>query len=96
MLLLAVFARSGSINRVLTQLTLPQRSCVGQPEGLEVAPPSVFKGRNCIEVYSVGSGISSAAIHYYCKGHFSDQFFTTFDVIEYVYQCMIGTPSEAG
>ena len=27
------FARSGSIKRVLTQLTLPQRSCVGQPEG---------------------------------------------------------------
>ena len=76
------FARSGSIKRVLTQLTLPQRSCVGQPEGPEVAPPTVFNGRNCIEVCSVGSGISSAAIRYYCKGHFCDQFFTKFDDTE--------------
>ena len=29
--------RSGSIKRVLSQLTLPQRSCVGQPEGSEMA-----------------------------------------------------------
>ena len=79
------FARSGSIKRVLTQLTLPQRSCFGQPEGPEVAPPSVFNGRNCIEVCSVRSGISSAASRYYCKGHFCDQFFTKFDETEYVY-----------
>ena len=50
-----------------------------------MAPPSVFNGRNCIEVCSVGSGISSAAIRYYCKGHFCDQFFTKFDDTEYVY-----------
>ena len=31
-----------------------------------------------------------------CKGHFCDQLFTKFDDTEYVYQCMIGTPSEAG
>ena len=61
------FARSGSIKRVLTQLTLLQRSCVGHPEGPKVAPPSVFNGRTCIEVCSVGSGISSAASCYYCK-----------------------------
>ena len=90
------FAQSGSIKRVLTQLILPPRSCVGQPEGPEVAPPSVFNGRNCIEVCPVGSGNSSAASRYYCKGHFCDQLFTKFDDIEYVYQCMIGTPSEAG
>ena len=93
---LAVFlARSGSIKRVLTQLTLPQRSCVGQPEGPEVAPPSVFNGRNCIEVCAVGSGISSAA-SCYCKGHYCDQFFTKFDDTEYVYQRMIGTRAKPG
>ena len=42
-------------------------------------PPSVFNGRNCIEVCSVGSGISSATSRYYCKGHLCDQFFTKFD-----------------
>ena len=56
-----------------------------------MAPPSVFNGRNCIEVCSVGSGISSAASRYYCMGHFCDQFFTKFDDTEYVYQCMIGS-----
>ena len=64
---LAQFARSGSVKWVLAQLTLPQRGCVGQPTGPEVAPPSVFNGRNCIEVCSVGSGICSAASRYYCK-----------------------------
>ena len=88
------FARSGSIKRVLAQLTLPQRGCVGQPAGPEVAPSSVFNGRNCTEVCSVGSGISSAAICYYCKGHFCDQFFTKFDGTGSM--CIIGTPSEAG
>ena len=33
---------------------------------------------------------------YYSKGHFCDQFFTKFDDTGHVYQCMIGTPSEAG
>ena len=47
------FARSCSIKWVLTQLTLPRRSCVGQPK---VAPPSMYNGRNCIKVWSVGSG----------------------------------------
>ena len=61
-----------------------------------MAPPSVFNGRNGIDVCPVGSGISSTAIRYYCKGHFRDQFFTKFDDTEYVYQCMIGTPSEDG
>ena len=70
--------RSGSIKRVLAQLTLPQ------PAGPEVAPPRVFNGRNCIEVCSVGSEISSAASSYYCKGHFCDQFFTKFDDTEYL------------
>ena len=49
-----------------------------------MAPPSVFNGRNFIEVCSVGSGISSAASRYYCRGHFCDQFFTKFDDTEYV------------
>ena len=44
------FSRSGSIKRVLAQLTLPQRGCVSQPAGPEVAPPSVFNGRNCISL----------------------------------------------
>ena len=61
-------ARSGSIQRVLAQLTLPQRGCVGQTAGPEVAPPSVVNGHNCTEVCSVGSGISSAASRYYCEG----------------------------
>ena len=68
---------------------------LGRPAGPEVAPPSMFNGCNCIEVCNVVSGISSAASRYYCKGHFCDQFFTKFDDTEYVYQCMIGTPSEA-
>ena len=94
LLFFAVFlGRSGSIKRVLAQLTLPQRGCVGQPTGPEVAPPSVFNGRNCIEVCSVGRGISSAAIRYYCKGHFCNQFFRRLMIQS---MCMIGTPSEAG
>ena len=56
----------------------------------------MFNGRNCIEVCSVGSRISFAASRYYCKGHLCDQFFMKFDDTEYVYQCMIGTPSAAG
>ena len=82
---LRFFARSSSIKRVLAQLTLPQRGCVGQPAGPEVAPPSVFNVRNCTKVCGAGSGISSAASRYYCKGHFCDQFFTKFDGTEYVY-----------
>ena len=88
--------RSGSIKRVLAQLTLPQRGCVGQPAGPEVAPPSVFNGGNYTEVCSVGSGISSASSRYYCKGHFCVQLFTKFDGRGLQNMCKIGTPSEAG
>ena len=45
------------------------------------------------KVCPVGSGISSAASRYYCKGHFCDQSFTKFDGTEYVYD---RDPSEAG
>ena len=56
----------------------------------------MFNGHNCVEVCSVGSGISSAASCYYCKGHFCDQFLTKFDDTEYVYQYKIGTRGKPG
>ena len=60
---------------------LTSAGCVGQPSGPEVAPPSVFNGRNCSEAVTIvrdTSAINSSRS------------------LMLQSMCMIGTPSEVG